>query len=280
MQEYKYMSSSGKVYDWRHAPYFLESAEPFFSYTREVKATSDAIGGFSSKGIYERKIRLDITEGGGHTAAKNLEDILTSFETDVFNRAHGRVYIGGYYLDCYIYAGVYERRFSRVITLELTVVTDKNKWYREVAFYQISKVGVSQPVIEYQSEEDDFRDSTLPATIPFGYANPNNQLQVENPCMLPANFRLTFLGPWTNPSVTIGGSVKSLPTTTLAANDRVTIDSMKHTIIKNGSESLFSARDLAHDSFERLPKGELTVMFEGDNSFELAIIDERQTPEL
>jgi hypothetical protein len=100
-------------------------------------------------------------------------------------------------------------------------------------------------------------------------------------CINSANFKLTFFGPCTDPSVTIGRNRYGL-FCTLGSNERVEIDSKMKTVEKydahGNEENYFYLRDKDSYIFTKIDRGDIPVVRSKSLKMDVTLFDERGEP--
>ena len=92
---------------------------------------------------------------------------------------------------------------------------------------------------------------------------------------------MTVYGPVLNPKVTIAGHVYEV-ITTLYEGDYMVVDSRLgkvYKVLSDGSRvDLFNQRNKQSDLFEKIPKGNSTVIYNQKFGFDVTLIQERSEP--
>ena len=172
-------------------PYHLITGD-FFKYEWEEITYSGKIYGFKQS-IVEKDIKMDVFCKKSEFA-KSLDALEEVFAPDRLDTKAGRLYVNGYYLECYIKemdpsdweAGIYS-------VVNLTVITDSPQWIKE------EKVSFMPKNIEKDGEFLDY-----PLRYPFDYTASTvgtDSWYLESDGNSP--FQMIIYGPCTDPRIVI-----------------------------------------------------------------------------
>lgn len=243
------------------------------------------------------------TEFEGMTLKNMLFEV---FEKDVLQESPGRLYIGEYYLECYI-MGCKKTDYlqsRRMYKAELSILPVYPFWCRERLnhFYasveQIEKTGYRQGVPNLSEMTELTPD--YPRDYKYGYITHYKSAKrrylrdyqydyyrnhavgrLNNDHFAESAFRIIVYGPCTRPEIRVGGNIYKVATT-LYDSEYMVIDSRERTIIKyarNGvQENLFNARDKINYIFQRIPPGKITVKWNALYPFDIILYQERSEP--
>lgn len=196
------------------------------------------------------------------------------FESDILAGKKGRIYIGGWYLKCWITAienssYLIHRDFTKA---DLTVITDEPFWIKEEIF-SYSAVNVSA------SGGIDF-----PFDLPIDLQSSNvGQNTVSNSQIFPAAFKITVYGPSSNPvMIKIGGHTYQV-NVGLNSGENLVIDSMNKTITKvlqdRAETSVMRYRYKKESIFEEIQPGQNKLIWSGDFGFDILMYHKRSEPD-
>lgn len=196
------------------------------------------------------------------------------FESDILACKKGRIYIGGWYLKCWITAienssYLIHRDFTKA---DLTVITDEPFWIKEEIF-SYSAVNVSA------SGGIDF-----PFDLPIDLKSSNvGQNTVSNSQIFPAAFKITVYGPSSNPvMIKIGGHTYQV-NVGLNSGENLVIDSMNKTITKvlqyRAETSVMRYRYKKESVFEEIQPGQNELIWSGDFGFDILLYHKRSEPD-
>lgn len=196
------------------------------------------------------------------------------FESDILAGKKGRIYIGGWYLKCWITAienssYLIHRDFTKA---DLTVITDEPFWIKEEIF-SYSAVNVSA------SGGIDF-----PFDLPIDLQSSNvGQNTVSNSQIFPAAFKITVYGPSSNPvMIKIGGHTYQV-NVGLNSGENLVIDSMNKTITKvlqdRAETSVMRYRYKKESVFEEIQPGQNELIWSVDFGFDILLYHKRSEPD-
>lgn len=196
------------------------------------------------------------------------------FESDILAGKKGRIYIGGWYLKCWITAienssYLIHRDFTKA---DLTVITDEPFWIKEEIFsYRAVNVSASGGI--------DF-----PFDLPIDLQSSNvGQNTVSNSQIFPAAFKITVYGPSSNPvMIKIGGHTYQV-NVGLNSGENLVIDSMNKTITKvlqdRAETSVMRYRYKKESIFEEIQPGQNKLIWSGDFGFDVLLYHKRSEPD-
>ena len=193
-------------------------------------------------------------------------------EKDVLAGIHGRLFIDGYYLRCFVTGSakseyLYNGRHAKV---SLTIETDLPEWIRETVF-----------AFGYDGAGSAGKDMDFNRDFPSDYASNLLGRSVCNTGFVASEFRMVIYGAAEEPSVTVHGHVYQVHAS-LEGNEHLTIDSVDKTILlthADGSqENLFNLRNRESYIFEKMPPGTSLVSLEGCRKADITLLEERSEP--
>lgn len=196
------------------------------------------------------------------------------FESDILAGKKGRIYIGGWYLKCWITAienssYLMHRDFTKA---DLTIVTDEPFWIKE----ELTSYGIVNTV--------DRGGIDFPFGFKFDLQSSNvGQNVVINSQIFPAAFKLTAYGPCSNPvMIKIGGHTYQV-NVSLNSGENLVIDSMHKTIIKvlqdRAETSEMRYRYKKESVFEEIQPGQNELTWSGDFGFDILMYHKRSEPD-
>lgn len=277
-------------------------------YIWEYTTQSSRIIGFQ-KGVVEKTIPLVILCDSEEQGAEIRNRLFEIGEKDVLKKKPGKIMIGDYYLSGYIIGSKKSSYLmnKQYMELELTFVTDTNKWNREVKYQFLPQTtipegpgennpDVSGGVPEGQIIEngavlrefafDFLKPSNLKVTyplfdLPFDFVGTYGRRTIENDSFAECDFVMTIWGFVDNPSIRIGGHPYTVYAT-VYEGERLEIDSAAGTVTKIGrlgeEMNLYNAREKLYSVFQKIPPGVQTVSWPGTYGLDILIKDERSEP--
>lgn len=231
------------------------------------------ISGFYKKPV-EKVIPVVIVKNSIAERISLRNEIFEIFEADVLAGKKGRIYIGGWYLNCWITSisnssYLLHRDFTKA---DLTVVTDEPFWIKEeLTSYSIVNTA-----------------NTGGIDFPFGFkfdlqSSNVSQNTVINSQIFPAAFKLTAYGPCSNPvMIKIGGHTYQV-NVSLNSGENLVIDSMNKTITKvlqdRAETSAMRYRYKKESVFEEIQPGQNELIWSGDFGFDILMYHKRSEPD-
>lgn len=273
MRIYYQNSNNEKIY-LDELPYMLLSKTSLFDYswnyvTRGINLPT--IAKFS-KLMVEKSISVVVS---GSTAAEcmtNLDNLLSKIDIDVINLTKGRLYVGNYYLSCYIVGNTKGDKYINInkSTIELTLIAEKGGWIKEV-----------ETTFGQATSEDFSGGFDYPFDYPFDYGNSlTNQLLV-NDNYAPSEFEMIIYGSCTNPAVSINDNTYEVEVS-LLTGEYLVINSINRKIYRvrntGQQDNLFDARNRSFDIFQKVPVGSNVVIWDGSFTFSIKLLEERSEP--
>lgn len=196
-------------------------------------------------------------------------------ERDVVNGRYGKLWVGDYYLECFITASKKQNYsiMDNYMAVTLTVTTDRPMWIRENV-YRLNAYESSQ-------EASEFLD--YPYGFPYDFfSGASTSRPINNEGIGSAHYKLLFFGNATNPYVYIDGVVIGV-NATIESDQYICINSLDHTVnlVANNGDitNLYNNRIKSNTSiFEKIPEGLHYLVWPGVYGVELTIYEERSEP--
>ncbi len=246
-------------------------------------------------------------------SAEEYIEIANSFEAvtdyDLRQKTLGRLYVGDYYLECFLRdedPAEYEEMFDTV-DITLTVYSVYPHWVREISEHFSGEDGSGggeeyEPIPPYVSggtfdekidpefiRLDNPKDYALESPVRVWYSEkdymydfgpPKSTGLFVNDSDGACDFIMTIWGPAVNPSVSINGHIYQIDAT-IPAGSYVVIDSRYQTVTEydrygNFVANLFNARYKTESIFEQIDPG--TQQLSSPCAVDLILFDERSTP--
>lgn len=200
------------------------------------------------------------------------------FERDVLIGKPGKIYINGYYLECFV-IGASNRGYiyPKHIETTFTIVAEGPVWKKETTF---------QFLPTSREASDDGIDFNFDFNFDLGLSKDEKNNTIENDAIVESEFIMTIYGRCTDPDVEINGHHYRI-NGTIAENERVVITSSKpknrRGIKKynndDGSiDDWFGHRWKEESVFQPIPSGVSPINYDGTFGFEITLIDERSEP--
>lgn len=208
--------------------------------------------------------------------AENLEYFLQNTDVDINNVKMGRLYVGDYFLECYIVASGKPRRYLQTnkTMIECSILCEKGNWQKEdISIYRAN-------VFNSQDEYGEI-GFVYPYDYDFDYASKYGKDYLINESYMDTDFEITFYGAAVNPEITIGGNLYQM-LVTLDVDDYLKINSknMTCTLYHNDgtTENVFKHRNKDNDIYEKIKGGKNAVLLSGNANVDVKLFIERSEP--
>ncbi len=237
--------------------------------------------GFKNEDIVEYQANIYVSnKNSNSTKLKN--EIFETFEKDIIFKnnnpltsKYGRLYINGYYLNCFIreMSAIGYLKTSRTLRQTVSIITDFPNWIKEIEFF-------------FTDLEEASSGKKYPYSYPYSYATRAAKQKLQNFYIMPVNFKMEISAKEgkiaTNPYVIIGDQ-KYQFNINIQDDEKLIVDSMKKSIIhvlSNGEVSdVLYVRDKLSDIFKKIPIGESDVSISKNTNIKLTLLIERSEPE-
>ena len=244
-----------------------------FSWT--TTSVNGVITGFE-RGMQTRSIPVRIaclSESDGITKRNRLFEIP---EKDIIAGQYGRLWINGYYCECFITASKKARYAASdsYMAATLTVTTDRPVWVKET-LVEVTKSVSWTPIVSGTGLD-------IPFDFPFDLCGTvPRTVQRANGAFVESNFRLVAHGACNAVSVTINDHLYEVAAS-VQTGETLTIDSsLKKIYITDadgGFENVFDKRNRDSYIFEKIAPGTLDVQWNNEYTIDLYLLEERSEP--
>lgn len=257
-------------------------------YTWTHTAYNQKISSFST-GIVTKTLPVVIFCSSEQEGLELKNKLMEYSVKDVIAMQHGKIFIGEFYLKCFITASkkknyLYQKGYMEVT---LTITTDYPQWIREKIVSFRKRMEKQKKEIVVNNEETGAIRSekrNFDYNYDFGYDYKNDYVvkPFENIGVIETNFRLLVYGPCINPEINIAGHTYQV-NVQVPDGAVLTVDSLVKQIYMTdaaGKETnCFNLRNRNSYIFKRIPAGKLNVATDGTVEFDVVIIEERCEPE-
>lgn len=269
LEQLKYVNHLGEVVEFGKKGIFANSND-----LRDYEWTYDSDRSRAEnfrKGVVSKTIPVVISAESKKRCIDIKNRLYEVCEKDIIAEKKGRLYIGDYYLECYVFSSVKSNYLDTdtTVNISLKIVSDDSSWIREDVYRYIEdeKVPETGKGYEYDYEYDySISDSNV------------SSLLIDD--IKSCDFVLTFYGGAVDPYVEIDKHRYSVHCT-VSDDERLVINSKKGTVtlIKadGSTENLFSKRNKESDAFQKIAPGK-HIIFWGKCNFDLTIRHERGEP--
>lgn len=280
MEVFKYINHLDETFTAGENNKVFVNENDLRDYSWDAITKGEKISGFEKK-ITTKNVPLRFI--GNDEAEKNslLNHLFQLGEKDVLTNQYGKVYIGEYYLKCFITGSAktdYIKKALRYAADEITLTTDYPWWIKEIQYSYEPRNKDSQgkyPIVTTKRNLDYNFDYNL------DYSSSDGAKTIYNTSIVPANFLLRIYGGARDPYVKINQHIYQV-FDTLYDNEIIEIDSTTKKIRKlrfDGTwETAYSKRNKEYYIFEKLASGANQIIWDGTFGFDIIIYDERSEP--
>lgn len=272
----RYVNSNGTDLTLNSGNYLI-SAHDLRDFAWEYTA-SNRPNGYGGRVQFKRPVQEKTINIGirGSTAAAfeaNAAALIALTEVDILNGKPGKLYLGEQYLTCYLSTSSavnYHSRRGNWVSKSLTIVVTEPFWHIETnqRFLLGAPASVANP-------------KNYTGRYPYRYIASTSSGVLTNSHYAASPIIITIYDAAVNPSVTIGGKIYAV-NATIGAGQRIIVNQLERTIVSMTSSgsttSLFDYRDKTNDIFEYIAPGNNTVIYTGDFTFDITVIQQRSEP--
>ena len=271
-----YENSLGEKLDLISYPYrMLTDTDLFnFSWNYSTQGTNSPKITEMSKTMVTKTIRIHVRGDSEENYLYNIERLMSHFDEDVISNSPGKLYVNGYFLECYVYSSSKNAKYIKTqkSTVEFGIVAENGNWRTS----NIQRFGF------WENEEVASEFLDYPIGYTYDYANILTIRTLYNDSYAPSNFILTIYGRCENPIISIAGHNYGSDDMELMTDEKLVINSVTKKIYKINSkgetENMFSYRLRDFYPFEKIPAGENAVGWNGAYSFEVELLKDRSEP--
>lgn len=268
----KYVNHKGEEFDF--AAWDTRLKETDWHKNSWTPNTVEQLIGTKIKGFKKEPLQLELTISfrGGVTARKeSLNSFFEMAECDVVFQQPGKLYVGDYYIACYVISGTTTPTAGFTTERKSGIYAAYPFWLNDLTM-TFKPLGLPGEVAGLD----------FPFDFPFDFAGATTGVKTWNiNHYAPCNFMMTVYGPVDNPRITINNHVYEVAAT-LADGEYMQIDSRYKTVYKtmnNGVQvNLFNARGKEQSVFEQLQPGANYVNWSGEFGFDITAFLERGEP--
>jgi hypothetical protein len=285
---FRYVNSEGAEIDLTQPPFIGELSNDLIGFKWTAVTQGQAVQKIVKfeKNMIEKKFHVLISYDKDTDYYGNLEKFLQITDKDINNLKMGRLFVGEYYLECYITANKKPKRYigTNKTLIQLTAVCERGNWQSEHTFKFRPKgregnEGYTGNGINYKVENG----VIVGYEYPYDYAAPFTREELVNESYMDTDFELKIYGATNTPSVTIGGNEYTFLDLPLLNNEYIIVNSKDKTCIKhkqNGEdENIFRYRATEFDIYEKIKGGHNTVVVADENaSVDITLFYERSEP--
>lgn len=203
-----------------------------------------------------------------------LSALHDDFENDIRHKTPGKLIWGSYYLMCYVLES---------ITKPTKAITQTEN---EISIFSPYPFWLQDYNIDFPKQEQQTGGQFLDYNIGYNYdytPPKTGERNIARSFPFESDFRMTIFGEAVNPRVTINGYTYAM-LMTVEAGEYLTIDSKAKTIVLHQSDgtevNAFDYRNKAETVFQKIPGGNLNVIWDSSFGVSLTIYQERSEPRI
>ncbi len=273
-----YENSIGKKINLEQWPIVIQEKENLFQNKWKYESKNIMDNGGKIIRMYKEVAEISATLSIFADSEKEYQEIMDNFlkvtEYDIYSLEPGRIWVGDYYLKCYIFESEYSEYEENFYAVEkkVNIVTECPIWMKE------NKKEFRPGTIANPGENLDY-----PVNYPYDYTNSLSNQKVLNDSISACDFEMIIYGAGAciNPSIRIGEHQYNVECE-VDAGEYLVINSRERRIFKkkiNGDvENCFHLRNREYYVFEKIPAGIFNVIWNGLYGFDIVLFEERGEP--
>lgn len=269
IEKARYVNHMNEVIEFgANGIYINENDLHDFAWT--ATSMNDKISSFKM-GIVKKSLPVVFACRNDDEGTESRNRLFEVCEKDVVARKHGKLYIGDYYMRCYV-TGCKASKYTynkRYMKNTLTIQTDYPQWIKETIITFNSNEEIVGKNLDYNNDH------------PYDYTSNILGKKLQNVDFVNTNFRMRIYGPCKSPEILLGGHMYSVDVD-IEANEYLTIDSVEKTIIlyeSDGSQrNCFDLRNRDSYIFQKIPPGVMDVATSSKLIFDITLLEERSIP--
>lgn len=223
--------SDVRDYEWN----YIEQYEKIKLFTKDLSTRTIPVFFFNrSQYMYHNELYY------------KAEDLYEIIDRDVRTLKQGKLYVGDYFVNCYVVGSSKAEYDNGVIISENLIILSDWNWRKD-----ITRLFGGSSAFQPTSQERDF-----PYDYRWDYVLGASQQRFVTDAIAPFDFKIAFQGPVENPTLVVQNQIYRVYTT-VEEGEYLTVDSVEKTIIKtkqNGDTvNEFNYRDRENYIFEKMP---------------------------
>jgi hypothetical protein len=271
LEKLKYVNNQGEVFKFGVAGVYANEND-LRDFGWSYDSDNNKIGGFT-KSVTTKSLSVIICAETKQKCRQIKKQMYEVFEKDVLAESPGKLYIGDYYLPCYIVKSVKSDYLNSYrMSVNLTIVTEADTWFKDLTI-----------ALRPGEQAEDLSGRGYNYGYEYDYSSSSgNSYQANQEGFCSCDFIFTIYGYADNPEIIINNHVYKL-NYTVQKDEQVAIDSRKKRITltkKNGAtRNLFRYRDKTSDIFEKVPSGNINIYLNNNYDCDIMLLLERSEPE-
>lgn len=277
--DFYYVNSNGRKIDFTKPPYLGVMSNNLFEFKWDYITQGQAVQKIVKfeKYMKEKTFQVVISGNTDKEYRENLDKFLQLTDVDINNLQMGRLYVGDYFLDCYIFASGKKKRYVGTLKtmVDTSIICENGNWQSEEKWSFRGGINSDDP-------EATGNGILYPYDYNYDYSAPFTTDTIINESYMDTDFEIVFYGNEKEPQISIGGNLYHIQRV-LNIDDYLTINSKKKTAIVtkyNGQKiNVFNDRDRDCNLFEKIKGGGNLVLFEDeDAAVDVTLFYERSEP--
>lgn len=268
-----YINSNNKKINFRSYNYLITDNNNLADWEWNYEVTNNVIENIY-RAIKNKTMQVVIRGDSADECNYLKNELFELTEVDICKKMPGKLYVGKYYIECYLIGKNVDNSVIGNKALEtLSILPVSKAWIQKI----------SKDFMYIEENIDDEEGHGYPYGYDYDYTIDRVMLStLNNSHYTSCDFIMNICGYANSPSIIIGEHEYKV-NADINENEVLTIDSKEKTIIlsKNNSikENLFSKREKSSYIFEKIPAGQLKVYRNGYFNFDITLIEERSEPE-
>lgn len=276
--DFYYINSNGRKIDFNKSPYIGIKSNDLFEFEWDYITQGQAVQKIVKFEKYMKKKKFQVVISGktDKEYRENLDKFLQLTDVDINNLTMGKLYVGDYYLECYIFASGKKKKYIDTLKtmVECSIICENGNWQSDEKWS--FRAGTPE-----EEEETTGNGILYPYDYMYDYSAPFGASTIINESYLDTDFELVFYGACLLPEVTIGGNDYRI-NYELGADDYLTINSKTKTatVTKYNGEkvNVFMYRDRDWNIFEKIKSGGNLVLLSDNIALDVTLFYERSEP--
>ena len=270
-----YENHEGKRITLNKRPYKLLNIDNLYDIDRDFTRKNGRITSFNN-GTSEKSVELDVLSIKDISWKNAYEEMQNIFNTDTYAQKPGKLYVGEYYLECFIYA-ILPKSINLThpyVTCTLRIISNDFIWLKPTRYTYLSS----------DATPGSHHTKRYPYMYPFRYQARVGVGTMFNPVSFSSHFQMIFYGLVKNPVVVINDHVYGVDTE-VSENEYLIIDysgehkrEIKLHKRDGNIEDKFNDRNRQSGVFTKIEPGKSTVQWSGNFTFDIIVYEERSQP--
>ena len=280
LTDFYYINSERQKIDFTKAPFIGEKSNDLLSYKWDYITQGQAVQKIVKfeKRMKEKKFHVLITADDERRYYGALEQFLQAVDVDINNLKMGRLYIGDYYLECYIFANSKPKRYLNTTKtlLECTAICERGNWQREFTFH-FNTSGTHEENTQYAAN-----GIIYPYDYMYDFSPTYGKNEIRSESYMDSDFEMVFRGAMDNPKIVIGGNTYEFIDCPIASDEKIIVNSKTKTALlyrNNGEiENVFPKRNREFNIYQKIKGDRNIVLLDDRYTVDVTLFYERSEP--